>query len=943
MSRPTPANQRVHGPAGPSPQDPAGLPAGDFPGLDPAWSRTVVAPDAEGTPRTWHLLDTGPLLEAAGEPVRGTLLCVHGNPTWSYLWRRVLEQAPPGWRVVAVDQLGMGFSERPAEPRRLAQRIADLVSLTEVLGITGSTPTFTLAHDWGGPVSLGWAQEVRRRGLDLRGVVLTNTAVHQPTTSAPPSLIRLVRSPALLAQACQQTPAFVRGTTALSWPPLPRPVRAAFARPYLSAGRRAAVADFVRDIPFEDDHPSRGALDAVAEGLADLADLPALMVWGPRDPVFGERYLDDLLRRLPHADVQRYASASHLVLEDRPDGVGVIWEWLQTRRHPAAGLDDAAVEAQGAGTDTAPAGPAPESPAGSDVESQVGQVPIRVDVADPDRTAVVELAGEARSITVGALAARVDDVARGLLARGVRPGDRVAVLVPPGIELTTLAYALWRLGAVVVVADAGLGLGRLGAALRSAGPSFVIGIRPALALAAATRVPGQRLLVTTAGTELDALAVLGRGLLDAGAHDLDTSADDLDADAAVLFTSGATGPPKGVVYTRRQLGAQVALLRDTFGLGPGERFVAAFAPFALYGPALGLSSVVPDMDVTAPHTLTARALAEAVRAVDATAVFAAPSALRNVVATADELTAEDRRTLAGPRLVLSAGAPVPVELLREVRALLSSATTHTPYGMTEVLPVATADPTTFPDAAGQAGVCVGPPVPGVEVRIAPLDGLGRPADELTAEASVVGEIVVRGPHVKDRYDRAWAQHRASTRPAGWHRTGDVGHLDDQGRLWVEGRLAHLITTPAGPLTPYGLEDRVRAHVGAGIADVAVVGVGPTGTQQVVVVVVPQHRLGGTARLTGAPRGSDVLAPEGLARAVRTALAAGGPENLPGSSTEVPVAAVLVRDWLPVDIRHASKVDRTALADWARGVLHGRPIVDRVRGRLRPGAPRTRSR
>lgn len=900
---------RIHDPARDAGQHPVGLPARALPGLDPQWSRVVLADDADGRTRRWHVLDNGPQLEAAGVPVHTTVLAVHGNPTWSYLWRRVLDEAPTGWRVVAVDQLGMGWSERPGRPRTLAQRVDDLGGLTDALGLTG--PVVTLAHDWGGPISLGWALAHRAQ---LAGVVLTNTAVHQPSDEASPAVIRLARAPMLLAQVCRTTPAFVRATTALSRPSLPREVRDAFAAPYSGAARRDGVADFVRDIPFEPDHPSRATLDAIAAGTATL-DVPALLVWGPRDPVFSQRYLEDLMRRLPHAQVQRYAHASHLVLEDAPEGVGVIWAWLQQHVPVAA---------------RAVANPATDD-ASAAADAEPPTLPVRVDAGRPQETAVVELGGAGRRITFGELATRVDDVARALAARGISRGDRVAVLVPPGIDLTTIVYALWRLGAVVVVADAGLGLGRLGAALRGAGPRHVIGIRTALVLAAATRVPGQRLLVTPDGSTLDELAAEGVP----GGEQVslpEESELDPDADGAVLFTSGATGPPKGVVYTRRRLGAQVALLREAFGFGPQERFVAAFAPFALYGPALGLPSAVPDMDVTAPHTLTAAALADAVEAVDATMVFAAPAALRNVVATGGGLTDGQRAVLARPRLVLSAGAPVPVELLRQVKELLPSAQTQTPYGMTEALPVASLDPTTLTaaEAQGQAGVCVGRPLPRVEVAIAPLDSSGAPAEELRTEAGVVGEIVVRGPHVKERYDRQWAAQRASERPSGWHRTGDVGQLDAAGRLWVHGRLAHVLTTADGPVTPYPVEDRVRAV--PGLADVAVVGVGPRGAQLVVVVVVPTGRAGMLTRVRGSASGPRVLAPAGLAERVR-------------ERAGVPVAAVLVRDWLPVDVRHASKVDRGALADWADGILHGRSLRERLPGAAgRPvRAPRTRSR
>jgi acyl-coenzyme A synthetase/AMP-(fatty) acid ligase len=372
---------------------------------------------------------------------------------------------------------------------------------------------------------------------------------------------------------------------------------------------------------------------------------------------------------------------------------------------------------------------------------------------------------------------------------------------------------------------------------------------------------------------------------------------DADGEAAVLFTSGATGPPKGVVYRHSQLLAQLEAVRATMGLGPNDRLVAAFAPFALYGPALGVAAAVPDMDVTAPGTLTAAALVDAVAAVEATVVFASPAALRNVVATSAALTTEQRRALGTVRRLMSAGAPVPVGLLRQVQALLPGAELRTPYGMTEALPVADISLAEIEDAGVGNGVCVGHPVPGVEIRLSPLAADGSADGALIDQPGVTGEVCVAGAHVKDRYDKLWATERLSSRNPGWHRTGDVGHLDNAGRLWIEGRLVHVITTADGPVTPVGIEQRVESLAEVTLA--AVVGVGPAGTQQVVVVI---------------ETGSDGLADPALTTAVRAAA---------GRS----VAAVLTIRSLPVDIRHASKIDRTRVAGWADRLLAGE------RGRL----------
>ncbi|HET9632434.1 MAG TPA: alpha/beta fold hydrolase [Terrabacter sp.] len=856
---------------------PVAPPAPSWPGIDPAWSRRVVAPDAGGTPRTWHLLDNG------ADPGHGTLLCVHGNPTWSYLWRRVIAAAPPGWRVVAVDQLGMGLSER-TDPRTLAERVDDLTNLTQLLGITG--PVVTLAHDWGGPVSLGWALAHREQ---LEAVVLTNTAVHQPSTAAAPWLIRMARTEGVRQAVCVATPTFVRATTALSRPALPRAVRDALAAPYASPANRRAIGDFVADIPLDPSHPTAATLDAIAEGVTSLG-VPALLLWGPRDPVFSDVHLRDLRARMPHADVHRYQNASHLVMEDAPRLADDVWRWLEdavpqtdSLAGTASSLPSRARKRPGHGDE-----PGVAAPLWAALSARAGD----------DAPAVVELGGHRRRVSFDRLERTVRDLAGGLVATGLRPGDRVALLVPPGADLTAAVYACWRAGASVVVADAGLGVARMGRALRGAAPDHVIGIARGLLLARAMRVPGRlisagpldRATRRTLGAPLGLadLARLGRG------RPLPPTPAD-DAECAVLFTSGATGPPKGVVYRYRQVRAQLDALRTAYGLTADDRLVAAFAPFALYGPALGLASSVPDMDVTAPGTLTAVALADAVSAVRGTVVFASPAALRNVVASANELTPRHHAALDGIRLLISAGAPVPLGLLRDVQALVPRAELHTPYGMTEALPVTDISRAELEAVGPGEGVCVGRPLPGVVLGISAFDSTGGVDAEPSTDPAVSGEVLVRAPHVKDHYDQLWATERESSRTTGWHRTGDVGHLDDDGRLWVEGRLAHVVRTASGPVTPVGAEQRIERLDEVSMA--AMVGVGPVGTQQVVAVVVVS---------TGARVG---LAGPDLASAVR-------------SAAGVPVAAVLVATDLPVDIRHASKIDRTRLARWAARVLEG---------------------
>lgn len=916
---------------------------GAFPGLDPAWSRLVSAktvpamarteagasarvPDARGpaSPRTFHVLDSGPVLAERGITPTGTILAVHGNPTWSYLWRRViaasLEQAVEGqaWRVIAPDQLDMGFSDRLEHPeapapeahsyRRFDQRLSDLDGLMDALDVDTTVPLVTLGHDWGGVISMGWAM---RHAEEVDAVITLNTAVDHPTEEHVPAALRAAMAPGVLPLSTVETEGFLQVTLGLADGGLEPAVKKAYRAPYTSRRGRGGIGGFVADIPAQAEHLSRPVLEETSSQLTRWQK-PALLLWGPQDPVFQDRYLADLMERLPHAQVHRFEGSGHLLAEDR-DISTPLFTWLADH-FPAAGTED-----------DARTGLRSPSPAGevTRLHDQLEHLTMTWRKASP---AVVDMGvteDADRTVSWDDLAEKVDALAVGLSELGVSPGDRVSLLVQPGNDLTVILYACLRIGAVAVVADQGLGLKGMTRAVRSARPRWIIGATPGLTVARSLNWPGQRIsLNVLSGRQsklLGTVASVERLLRSHSGRRPETLPYPSPEDpAAVLFTSGSTGPAKGVLYTHGRLGALVALLRQQFAVKPGSSLIAGFAPFALLGPAIGATSVTPDMSVTKPSTLTAVAVAEAALAGEATMFFGSPAALRNVVATADDLTQHQRDALGGIYLVLSAGAPVHPVLLDQVQELFPEAEIHTPYGMTEGLLQADISReqvheamTSGPAGAGQPGVCVGRAVDGVRFALAPLDSQGRAAEALVEPAENVGtlgEIVVSAAHLKEGYDRLWHTDRQSRRDTYegliWHRTNDIGHFDAEGRLWIQGRLQHVITTPAGPVGPGAVETPVDAL--DEVARCAAVGVGPVGTQAVVVIAEPE----GSAKELRTGR-SPLARPE-FARTVREA-------------SEVPISAVLVLEQLPTDIRHNSKIDRSRLAEWAAEVLAGEKV------------------
>jgi haloalkane dehalogenase len=274
----------------------------------------------------YHYLDEG-----EGEPV----VMLHGNPTWSFYYRRLVEAlSPEGYRTVVPDHVGCGRSDKPADDLydyTLESRVRDLETLLEHLGIDSGLTL--VMHDWGGAIGMAFA--ARHPGRVARLVILNTAAFHLPKTKAFPWPLWVCRDTPLGALVVRGLNAFCRGTAWIGCKRtrMSREVRDAYIAPYDSWRNRIAVHRFVQDIPLRPGNRSHDLISFTEERLSLFADTPALIAWGMRDFVFDRHFLDEWVRRLPGAEVHRFPDAGHYVLEDEADAiVRLVREFLA--RHP---------------------------------------------------------------------------------------------------------------------------------------------------------------------------------------------------------------------------------------------------------------------------------------------------------------------------------------------------------------------------------------------------------------------------------------------------------------------------------------------------------------------------------------------------------------------------------------------------------------------------------
>ncbi len=493
--------------------------------------------------------------------------------------------------------------------------------------------------------------------------------------------------------------------------------------------------------------------------------------------------------------------------------------------------------------------------------------------------------------------------ARGLMEVGLIKGTRTVLMVGPGLAFFAMVFALFKIGAVMVIVDPGMGIRNLGKCLAESEPQAFIGVRAAH-LARLLLGWGRGTVTCNIVIEpypLFAWFLTGRrAILSLGR----TSArrlpeTDRHDQAAILFTSGSTGVPKGVCYTHGNFTAQVEEIKRLYAIEPGEIDLATFPLFALFAPALGMSSIIPDMDFAKPGAVNPGRLFAAIERFKPTTMFGSPALLDRMA----KWGLREQKRIHSVRRVLSAGAPVSKAIQeRFTQFLAPDVHIYTPYGATEALPVASVGSDTVLNETGVLtergkGVCVGYPVESIHLKIIKISDapFHHWDDGLELHAGEIGEIVVQGPQVTGRYyNRPVANTLAKIRDNSgrfYHRMGDVGYLDEKGRLWFCGRLSQRVVVGHETLFTACCEGIFNAH--HAVSRTALVGVKQNDQTLPVICVELQAR---TSRSKNIIRELRMLGQRY--------------EQTKG------IEHFLFHSRFPVDIRHNAKIGREKLAIWA---------------------------
>ncbi len=495
-------------------------------------------------------------------------------------------------------------------------------------------------------------------------------------------------------------------------------------------------------------------------------------------------------------------------------------------------------------------------------------------------------------------------IASGLAKMDILPGQRVLLLVPFSIDFITISFALFKLGAVPVLIDPGLGRKNTLQCIAQAEPDIMV---------TATKGNIAKLLFPKFFKSVQYSITVGpckllsrltmKTVKKRGADDFQIAHMGPEDPAAILFTSGSTGPSKGVLYTHKMFSKQVELLRDHFQIKKGEIDLPTFPLFGLFGISLGMTSILPKMDFTRPAQVDSQNIIGPVTEFSITNSFGSP-ALWNTVS---QYCISRNIKLPTLKRILTAGAPVSGNLLENIQKIVGpDCKVFTPYGATEALPVASIEKSqvlqhTWKQSQKGLGTCVGHSVPGMEIKIISITDEPLPSWQDVQEQPLgrVGEIIVRGEWVTRQYfNRQDSTHLAKIKDSDtfWHRMGDVGRLDQEGQLWFYGRKNQRIVTQQGTLFTIPCEAIFNGV--PGVKRSALVGLGVKGKQSPVIIIEPED-------------GVSVGSKAEREHFCKQLLQAGAEFAHTQSITKV-----LFHPDFPVDVRHNAKIFREKLALWA---------------------------
>jgi len=524
-----------------------------------------------------------------------------------------------------------------------------------------------------------------------------------------------------------------------------------------------------------------------------------------------------------------------------------------------------------------------------------------------DEIGLIE-AKSGRVVTFEQLDSRSDVYASYLTDKGLTAGETVVLMVKPSAEFICLTFALFKIGTPIVLIDPGMGYKNLLGCIERVNPKVLIGIPKALLFKKLFPQPFRSINKTFCcgnsfgllGTDITRY----KGNSNKQYPTFKPTKDDL---AAIIFTTGSTGPPKGVRYEHSIFSAQLRLIRDYYKIGSSDIDQPAFPLFALFSTALGACAVIPDMDTTKPAKVDPAKFISSIIKHKVTYSFGSP-AIWNVVS---RYCIEKNIILQNVNKVLMAGAPVPYELLKRVASILpANATIFTPYGATESLPIVSITgkevlEETWVKSKEGRGTCVGRPLPGIEIKIIDISDHPIPKfiEDTELATNQIGEIIVRGDVVTKAYENNQEETmlaKISDRDTFWHRMGDVGYIDDEKRLWFCGRRAHRVQTKDKTHFTICSEAIVNEH--PEVYRSALVGVSPgrDGEKQIAIMIIEPHNLKKINR-------------DKILQEVR--------ELAGASELTKDIKHFLIHKSFPVDIRHNAKIFREKLAVWAQKKMY----------------------